>query len=179
VRKEEQELHRQMLDLSSHVSRAFTRYSYGMTKDTISRLKVLTDEPWKIFDNEDISLYTLLLTEVQKAVNSSNIRLKDSQKILYYMDLILRSLPKYHDQTKTIKLRLKQLQESKDGVALNKAKELRENISYYNSTLEDLKQSSDDMRKELTKNNNECESLVRQIEGCMFEIIGKKYFLLT
>src|ERR687888_1143718 len=179
ARKEEQELHRHMLDLYSHVSRAFTRYSYGMTKDTLSRLKVLTDEPWKIFDNEDISLYTSLLTEVQKAVNSSNIRLKDSQKTLYYMDLILRSLPKYQHETKAIKLRLKLLQESKDGVVVNKAKELRENINYYNSNLEDLKQSYNDMRKQLTENDNECGSLVRQIEDCMFEVIGKKYSLLT
>src|SRR5919198_1774066 len=180
VRKEEQELHRHMLDLYSHVSRAFTRYSYGMTKDTLSRLKVLTDEPWKIFDNDkDISLYTSLLTEIQKAVNSSNIKLKDSQKILYYMDIILRSLPKYQHETKAIKLRLKLLQESKDGVVMNKAKELRENINYYNSNLEDLKQSSDDVRKQVTENNNECGSLVRQIEDCMFEVIGKKYSLLT
>jgi hypothetical protein len=180
ARKEEQELHRHMLDLYSHVSRAFTRYSYGMTKDTLSRLKVLTDEPWKIFDNDkDISLYTSLLTEIQKAVNSSNIKLKDSQKILYYMDIILRSLPKYQHETKAIKLRLKLLQESKDGVVMNKAKELRENINYYNSNLEDLKQSFDNMKKQLTENNNECGSLIKQIEDCMFEIIGKKYSLLT
>jgi hypothetical protein len=178
VRKEEQELHRDMLDLYGHVSRAFTRYSYGMTKDTISRLKVLTDEPWKIFDNEDISLYTSLLTEIRKAVNSSNIKLKDSQKVLYYMDIILRSLPKYQQESKAIKLRLKLLQESKDGVVVNKVEELRENINHYNSKLEDLKQSSDDVRKQLTENNNECGSLVKQIEDCIFEIIGKKYSLL-
>src|ERR671932_6241 len=131
LKKEEQELHKHMLDLYSHVSRAFTRYSYGMTKDTISRLKVLADEPWKIFDNdEDISLYTSLLTEIQKAITSSNIKLKDSQKVLYYMDLIIRSLPKYQREIKAIKLRLKLLQESKDGLVVNKAKELRENINY-------------------------------------------------
>jgi hypothetical protein len=179
VRKEEQELHRHMLDLYSHVSRAFTRYSYGMTKDTISRLKVLTDEPWKIFDDEDISLYTSLLTEVQKAIDSSNIRLKDSQKILYYLDLILRSLPKYQNETKAIKLRLKLLQESKHGVVVNSAKELRENINYYNSNIEHLKQSSNDMRKQQTESNNECIALVRQIEDCIFKISGKKYSLLS
>jgi hypothetical protein len=180
VRKEEQELHRHMLDLYSHVSRAFTRYSYGMTKDTISQLKVLTEEPWKIFDNDkDISLYSSLLTEIQKAVHSSNIKLKDSQKVLYYMDIILRSLPKYQHEIKVIKLRLKLLQESKDGVVVNKARELRENINYYNSKLEDLKQSSDDIRKQLTENNNECGILVKQIEDCIFEITRKKYSLLT
>ncbi len=180
LKKEEQELHKHMLDLYSHVSRAFTRYSYGMTKDTVSRLKVLADEPWKIFDNdEDISLYTSLLTEIQKAITSSNIKLKDSQKVLYYMDLIIRSLSKYQYETKAIKVRLKLLQESKDGLVVNKAKELRENINYYNSTLDDLKQSSDDMRKQLTENNSECGILVKRIEDCIFEITGKKYFLST
>jgi DNA repair exonuclease SbcCD ATPase subunit len=180
IKKEEQELHKHMLDLYSHVSRAFTRYSYGMTKDVISRLKVLTDEPWKIFDNdEDISLYTSLLTEIQKAVNSSNIKLKDSQKVLYYMDIIIKSLPKYQHEIKAINLRLKALQESKDGIVVNKATELREYINYYNSKLDDLKQSSDNMERQMTENNSECRTLVKQIEDCMFEITGKKYSLLT
>ena len=180
IKKEEQELHKHMLDLYSHVSRAFTRYSYGMTKDVISRLKVLTDEPWKIFDNdEDISLYTSLLTEIQKAVNSSNIKLKDSQKVLYYMDIIIKSLPKYQHEIKAINLRLKALQESKDGIVVNKATELREYINYYNSKLDDLKQSSDNMERQMTENNSECGTLVKQIEDCMFEITGKKYSLLT
>jgi DNA repair exonuclease SbcCD ATPase subunit len=180
IKKEEQELHKHMLDLYSHVSRAFTRYSYGMTKDVISRLKVLTDEPWKIFDNdEDISLYTSLLTEIQKAVNSSNIKLKDSQKVLYYMDIIIKSLPKYQHEIKAINLRLKALQESKDGIVVNKATELREYINYYNSKLDDLKQSSDNMERQMTENNSECRTLVKQIEDCMFEVTGKKYSLLT
>ena len=180
IKKEEQELHKHMLDLYSHVSRAFTRYSYGMTKDVISRLKVLTDEPWKIFDNdEDISLYTSLLTEIQKAVNSSNIKLKDSQKVLYYMDIIIKSLPKYQHEIKAINLRLKALQESKDGIVVNKATELREYINHYNSKLDDLKQSSDNMERQMTENNSECRTLVKQIEDCMFEITGKKYSLLT
>ena len=180
VKKEEQELHKHMLDLYSHASRAFIRYSYGMTKDTISRLKVLTDEPWKIFDNdEDISIYTSLLIEIQKAINSSNIKLKDSQKVLYYMDIIIKSLPKYQHEIKAINLRLKALQESKDGIVVNKATDLREYINYYNSKLDDLKQSSDNMERQTTENNSECGTLVKQIEDCMFEITGKKYSLLT
>jgi chromosome segregation ATPase len=180
VKKEEQELHKHMLELYSHASRAFTRYSYGMTKDIISRLKVLTDEPWKIFDNdEDVSIYTSLLTEIQKAVNSSNIKLKDSQKVLYYMDIIIKSLPKYQNEIKAINLRLKALQESKDGIVVNKATELREHINYYNSKLDDLKQSSDNMGRQMTENNSECGMLVKQIEDCIFEITGKKYSLLS
>jgi hypothetical protein len=180
VKKEEQELHTHMLDLYSHASRAFTRYSYGMTKDIVTRLKVLTDEPWKIFDNdEDISLYTSLLTEIQKAVNSSNIKLKDAQKVLYYMDIIIKSLPKYQHEIKSINLRLKALQETKDGIVVNKATELREHINYYNSKLDDLKQSSNNIERQMTENNNECGTLVKQIENCMFEITGKKYSLLT
>src|SRR5919202_118503 len=180
LRKEEQELHKHMLDLYSHVSRAFTKYSYGMAKDIISRLKVLTDEPWKIFDNdEDISSYTSLLTEIQKAINSSNIKLKDAQKVLYYMDIIIKSLPKYQHEIKSINLRLKALQESKDGIVVNKATDLREHINYYNSKLDDLKQSSNNMGRQMTENNSECGMLVKQIEDCIFEITGKKYSLLS
>ncbi|HEY9486478.1 MAG TPA: hypothetical protein VIQ04_07540, partial [Nitrososphaeraceae archaeon] len=50
IEQEKEEFSKQMLDLFSHVSRAFTKYSYGMTKSTSDQLKVLVDEPWKIFE---------------------------------------------------------------------------------------------------------------------------------
>ena len=35
------------------------------------------------------------------------------------------------------------------------------------------------MERQMTENNSECRTLVKQIEDCMFEITGKKYSLLT
>lgn len=177
IEQEKEEFRKQMLDLFSHVSRAFTKYSYGMTKDTSARLKVLVDEPWKIFES-DISSYTLLLIEIRKAINSDKIKLKDSEKTLHYFDIILKSLPEWQAKTKVMQSRLKVLYGREDRKIVNKSKELRGNILHHNKQIEDLKQSLDQLRIRLTEENNEIGPLIKQTEEYLFKITQKKYFLL-
>lgn len=174
--KEVQEFHREILDLYSHVSRAFTRYSYGMTKDTLARLRVLTEEPWKIFD-ADVSAYSSLLFEIQKAVNSGKIRLKDTEKIVYYMDIILNSLPEHQRRAKGINRKLHVLHENKDLVVAKKSIELKYEMGNCDTQLEELEKLLDQLKQEVGENNSEREHMVGQIEGYLSQITGKKYSL--
>jgi hypothetical protein len=174
--KEVQEFHREILDLYSHVSRAFTRYSYGMTKDTLARLRVLTEEPWKIFD-ADVSAYGSLLFEIQKAVKSGKIRLKDTEKIVYYMDIILNSLPEHQRRAKGINHKLHLLHENKDLVIAKKSIELKYKMGNCDTQLEELEKLLDQLKQEVRENNSECEHVTGQIEGYLSQITGKKYSL--
>ena len=174
--KEVQEFHREILDLYSHVSRAFTRYSYGMTKDTLARLRVLTEEPWKIFD-ADVSAYGSLLFEIQKAVKSGKIRLKDTEKIVYYMDIILNSLPEHQRRAKGINRKLHVLNENKDPVVAKKSIELKYEIANCDNQLEELEILSDQLKQEVRENNSELEHMIEQIEEYLSQITGKKYSL--
>jgi uncharacterized protein YukE len=173
--KEVQEFHREILDLYSHVSRAFTRYSYGMTKDTLARLRVLTEEPWKIF--ADVSAYNSLLFEIQKAVNSGKIRLKDTEKIVYYMDIIINSLPEHQRREKRINRKLHVLHENKDLVVAKKSVELKCEMGNCDNQLEELEKLLDQLKQEVRENNSEREHMIGQIEGYLSQITGKKYSL--
>ena len=177
LEKEKEIFQNQMLDLYSHVSRAFTKYSYGMTKDTLARLKVLVEEPWKIFYDPDISKYISTLVEVQKAVASDKIKLKDSEKVLHYMNIILESLPDYQSKARVIKHQLKLLYQNSDRDTLNKSNELRENIRNYNKKLEDLELLLNQLRKQVAETSNDLDTLAKQAEGYISEITGKKYSL--
>lgn len=180
LEKEKQEFQRKVSDLYSHVSRAFTKYSYGMTKDTLGRLKVLTEEPWRIFEDAEVSSYASLLIEIQKAVKSGKIKLKDSERIMNYMEIILKSLPEHHDEIRIINLKLNVLRENKNGaVVVNRSEELKNDIRNCKNRLEDLEQLVDQLKKQLTENNSECEHLVKQIDDYILQITGKKYFVTT
>jgi hypothetical protein len=179
IEKEKQEFQRKVIDLYSHVSRAFTKYSYGMTKDTLSRLKVLTEEPWRIFEDAEVSSYASLLIEIQKAVKSGKIKLKDSERIMNYMEIILKSLPEHHDEIRIINLKLNVLRENKNGVVENRSEELKNDIRNCKNRLGDLEQLLDQLKKQLTENNSECEHLVKQIDDYILQITGKKYFVTT
>ena len=180
LEKEKQEFQRKVSDLYSHVSRAFTKYSYGMTKDTLGRLKVLTEEPWRIFEDAEVSSYASLLIEIQKAVKSGKIKLKDSERIMNYMEIILKSLPEHHDEIRIINLKLNVLRENKNGaVVVNRSEELKNDIRNCKNRLGDLEQLVDQLKKQLTENNSECEHLVKQIDDYILQITGKKYFVTT
>jgi hypothetical protein len=177
IEQEKEEFSKKMLDLFSHVSRAFTKYSYGMTKSTSDQLKVLVDEPWKIFES-DISSYTSLLVEIRKAINSDKIKLKDSEKILHYFDIILKSLPEWQYKTKVMRSRLNVLYGKEDEKIVNKSKELRENIVHHDKQIEDLEQSLNQLRIQMTEKNNEIGPFIKQTEDYLFKITQKKYFLV-
>jgi hypothetical protein len=179
LEKEKQEFQRKVSDLYSHVSRAFTKYSYGMTKDTLGRLKVLTEEPWRIFEDAEVSSYASLLIEIQKAVKSGKIKLKDSERIMNYMEIILKSLPEHHDEIRIINLKLNELRENKNGVVVNRSEELKNDIRNCKNRLGDLEQLVDQLKKQLTENNSECEHMVNQIDDYILQITGKKYFVTT
>ena len=52
AQEEEKEFHKYLSDHFSHVSRALTKYSYGLSKATSSKLQILMTTPWKIFQRE-------------------------------------------------------------------------------------------------------------------------------
>jgi ABC-type Fe3+-citrate transport system substrate-binding protein len=65
-----------------------------------------------------------------------------------------------------------------DGKILNKSKELRGNIVHHDKQIEDLKQSLDQLRIELTEKNNEIGPLTKRTDEYLFKVTKKKYFLL-
>ncbi|MGI0037077.1 MAG: hypothetical protein ACRD99_01805, partial [Nitrososphaera sp.] len=143
------DLQSKMLELFSHVSRAFTKYSYGVSKETESRLNLMSSEPWKLLDLPDTSDYSALLLEVRKSVSSGKIQLKDSDKMIHYIDLIAQSLPDF--QTRAMQLRQELgLLRNQDTSSFELARQLEQKTA---EATERLSRSKD--TEELLKRQNE------------------------
>ena len=75
------------------------------------------------------SSYTSLLVEIQKAVKSCKIKLKDSERTIHYMEIILKKLlPEHQHKIKSINVILNALHENKNGLVVNKSKGLKDDI---------------------------------------------------
>ena len=101
--KKQEDFHAKIKDLFSHLSRAFTKYSYGITKETEQRLKTMSDEPWEILYEKNVAPYSSLLLEIRRAIGTGQIQLKDSDKVLQYLSTILESLPDLQQKAQALK----------------------------------------------------------------------------
>ncbi len=171
-----EEFHAKIKDLFSRLSRAFTKYSYGITKETEQRLKILSEEPWKMLYEGNISLYSSLLQEIRKSILNGQIQLKDSDKVLQYTDLILESLPDLHQRAHTIKTEIETFRDLNVQV-LNRVKELEHQIMRQTEELARSRQELQQQKK-LTKDKaEEVNTLLNQAGEMLAELTGRRYYL--
>jgi chromosome segregation ATPase len=176
VKIEEEEFNKQLLDLFGHLSRAITKYSYGMTKETYRRLHVLSEMPWKIFEDvEGLSPYIKLLSEIRKSVQLYDITLKDSDKVIQYCDHILKSLPEFQEIAKVRNSRLDSLNKKKANSLIANSREIREKIDNYNESIQNNKRVLERLTKEINEKNRELEELTKKAEEHLMIISGRKF----
>jgi len=176
VKDQQQVLHNQIHELFSHVSRAFTKYSYGLTKETEARLNLMSSEPWRILDESDTSPYSSLLFEVRKSVQSGKIQLKDSDKTIHYFDIILQSLPDFQEKAKSLKSDLESLARE-DSTLVSKTSELEERILQRNEEIIKNRHDEELQRRQNEERKQEVALLLREAEGIMFDLANQRYSL--
>jgi hypothetical protein len=84
---ERNNLHKELINAFSRVSRAMNKYSYGLNRLIVQRIDLMTEQPWKIF--EDFQTYMDLIKEIKNAISKGKIILKESEKIETYFDNII------------------------------------------------------------------------------------------
>jgi hypothetical protein len=175
LKQEEAEFRTQTLELFSHLSRAITKYSYGLTKETLSRLQRMSNEPWTVFVEDDIQPYRSLLIEIKKSLATSKISIKDSDKTLRYIDIILNKVPEFEHTTKKRRQKLQRLlteQNNKHHPA-NRAKDLRQKIEHCNEEINQNLQLVNKLKAETKEKNVEIDNLKKQAEDILVRITGK------
>jgi hypothetical protein len=194
--EEEKEFHKYLGDLFSPVSRALAKYSYGTSKSTSSRLHLLMETPWKIFEqakehkNEtdlgqyrdsqtgDLESYKSLLVEVHKAVSTGKITLKGSDKTIKHFELIVESLPSLSKRSKLISDKLKSLEQKKDNSVISFSEDLRMKLRNNKVALDNHKLYLERLENEIKeKRNNVLQSMVRDCEECLSTVTGRKFVL--
>lgn len=173
---QEEQFHTQLTDLFSHVSRAFTKYSYGLTKETEARLQMMSEEPWKMFYESDVSHYSSLLLEIRKSIDSGKIQLKDSDKILHYLDIILNSLPELQNRAKALKAETDSLRRF-DSSLVDTASELKDRIVQHEEELAKSRQNLEQQRRQITEKGSEVDVLLNEAGEILAGLAGQKYSL--
>jgi chromosome segregation ATPase len=196
AQEEEKDFHKYLGDLFSPVSRALAKYSYGTSKSTSSRLQLLMETPWKIFEqakehkNEtdlgqyrdsqtgDLESYKSLLVEVNKAVSTGKITLKGSDKTIKHFEQIVESLPSLNKRSKLISDKLKSLEQKKDNSVISLSEDLRAKLRNNKVGLDNHKLYLERLENEIKeKRNNILQSMVRDCEECLSTVTGRKFVL--
>lgn len=175
--KTQEQFNAQLADTFSHVSKALSKYSYGVSRETERRLRILSEEPWSAFGGQqDISPYSELLAEVYKSVASGTIQLKDSDKVLSHLASIQSSLPQLQNESASISAEISALLQGRTAHnAVQRAKELEMMIAQHEEGLAGERQRLDQLRKQVAETNAEADALLKDVSDSLFSLTGKRY----
>lgn len=171
-----EQFHAQLTDLFSHVSRAFTKYSYGLTKETEARLQKMSEEPWTMLDEDDISPYFSLLQEIRKSVDAGKIQLKDSDRVVHHLDVILNSLPELRSKSQTLKSQVHLLKRG-DTSAVDRASEIEAEITQHEEELAKCVNDTEQQRRQILEKSSELDILLKDASAILEELTGQRYVL--
>jgi hypothetical protein len=194
AQEEEREFHKYLSDHFSHVSRALTKYSYGMSKATSSKLQILMTTPWKIFTganqqkegldyqqqsshNDELESYKSLLIEVQKAVSSGKITLKDSDKTLKYFEMIIESLPGFQKKSEMIAVKLHSLEQKKDHSIIASSEDMKKKLGDNRNALDNRQLYLEKLENEIKEKKTSLKGMLEDSEKCIYSSTGKNYSL--
>lgn len=195
AQEEEKEFHKYLSDHFSHVSRALTKYSYGMSKATSSKLQILMEMPWKIFQsakeqkeevsnlhqqsfhNDELESYKSLLIEVQKAVGSGKITLKDSDKTIKYFKLIIESLPEFQKKSEIITVKLQFLEQKKDHSVIASSEDIKKKLRDNRNALDNRHLYLEKLDNEIKDKKTNLKGMLEDSEQCIYNATGKNYAL--
>lgn len=177
VEHEEEDGRKQLLDLFSPISRAFTKYSYGITKHTSERLRVLAEEPWTILSETEMTPYLDILTEIQKALINEKIRLKDAAKVERHLEGVIKLLPDFRKKCETRQQYLRTLYQSNEANFGNRSLELKEEIKNSTQHIGEQKIKLHQLEKQIKEKRLQLNNLRKESEDCLFKIFDKKYEL--
>jgi hypothetical protein len=186
AQEEEKEFHKSLSDHFSHVSRALTKYSYGMSKATSYKLQILMATPWKIFQraneqesshNDELESYKSLLIEAQKSVSSGKITLKDSDKTLKYFQLIIESLPGFQKKSEMIAVKLHSLEQKKDHSIIASSEDMKKKLRDNRNALDNRQLYLEKLENEIKEKKTSLKGMLEDSEKCLHSATGKNYAL--
>lgn len=174
--KKQEEFHAKIRDLFSHLSRAFTKYSYGVTKETERHLKTMSEEPWRILYEKNVMPYSSLLLEIRRSIDSGQIQLKDSDKVMLYINTILETLPDLQHKAQTIKREIDSFQQLNIEIVY-KVKGLEQKIMQHTEELARSRKDLEQQRRQAKDKTEEVDATLRRAAEILIELTGQKYSL--
>lgn len=190
-------------DLFSHLNRAFTKYSYGVSKSVAGKIDRLSSSPWEIFlnqqeidsgrysessngnmgrnreDKERIEAYRTLLVEIRGAVTKGTISLKDSEKVSTYLDRAIDTFPKIESRGWEIQKKAISIKQNQNRKAFNSIKSLDEQIRRNKSDIAEKKILIEEIQNSIEEKRKEIQHLADECNSLLTEIIGQEKIITT
>lgn len=178
IEKEKKILIEKLNRISSHLSKAANKYSYGLTKSTIEKIDTIVNKPSEIAYKQDMSEYLNLVKEMKESVMSNKIILKDSSKIIQYFDILNAELPNFKNAILKLDLEINKLKDKEKVAILDKLSQSQEQ-----SKQEVERRMAENQRKnEILKNNSKIEEQIKitkkNIEEQLQRLSAKKYKII-
>jgi hypothetical protein len=178
IQDQKEQVKKDISNMFSNISRAITKYSYGTSKMTFMRLEKMGSRPWEIFE-EDLGPYFDLLLEVRKEISNQKIVLKDSNKVIEYIDDIVNALESFSTNIKGKDETLYQLKTSGASEFQAKLQDIELHINKRKETILKRKLEVDGLKEGIDNKTVEIKELSRQLEQDMLAITGLKYLIKT
>ncbi len=137
---------------------------------------MISDEPWKMLYESDVSPYSSLMLEIRKSIDEGKIQLKDSDRVVHYLDMILDSLPELQERAKTIKSERDSLRRNESGL-VSRANLLEQKISQHDEELTKGKQNLEHQRRQIIEKRRELEAQLKEASAILEDLVGQKYLL--
>jgi hypothetical protein len=178
IQDQKEQVKKDISNMFSNISRAITKYSYGTSKLTFMRLEKMGNRPWEIFD-EDLGPYFELLLELRNQIAHQKIVLKDSNKVIEYIDDIVNALESFSTNIKGKDETLSRLKTSGASEFQAKLQDIELRINKRNESILKRKSEVDDLKEGIDNKTIEIKELSRQLEQDMLAITGLKYQIKT
>ena len=203
LEKSKAEFREYVSDLFSHLNRAFTKYSYGVSKGVAAKIDLLSNSPWEIFLNqrmiesdglsnssdqkgerskeerEMIDAYRTLLIEIRGAVGKGTISLKDSDKVSTYLDKAIDTFPKIESRGWEIQQKAIGIRQNQNRRALNSIQSLDDLIQRNEREIEEKKLLIAETQATLEAKRKEITDLTDTCSNLLTEIIGQEKIITT
>lgn len=174
-RKSIQELH----EISSHLTKAANKYSYGLSKGTIEKIDMLVNKPSEIVFESDMSPYLSILKDIKESVKSNKIVLKDTNKIIQYFDILANELPKFKSKIKEMDLKIDQLKDRDKISILNKIEKKEVERKEVERNIESETQRKEELSKHKVELEEQTSLSINDIEYQLYTLSKKKYKIIT
>jgi myosin heavy subunit len=202
LEKERAEFRDYVSDLFSHLNRAFTKYSYGVSKNVARKIDTLSNAPWEIFlnqqqidlsnadsahvskdrssvDTEMAEGYRTLLLEIRGAVSKGVISLKDSDKVLTYLDKAIDIFPKIRSRGLELEEKAFNIRKNQNPKLFNSVYVLDEQIRRTKGEIEEKKSLVEELRNGVDEKSKEIHLLTDECNNLLTEIIGQEKTIIS
>jgi len=165
----------ELYEISSHLTKAANKYSYGLSRGTVEKIDTIVNKPSEIVSNPNMSEYITLLKDIKESVRSNKIVLKDSKKVLQYFDMLMDELPKFKSEIKELDSRVDRLKDKDKIAVLDELKRKEAERKEAERMIMSENQRKDETSKQKTGLEEQMISTTKDIEEQIHKLCRKKY----